>query len=491
MAVRARLVEALKRWAAAMEPAAAPAVEEQVFVEAAGRTIEDEDEGWRRLTGNSQRDLNPITQERMQDLAVYQWRTNPLANRLIELPLAYLLAEGVSLTVPDEEAQGWLDAFWRDPINAMDIKLAKKVREMALFGEQCWPVFVNEVNGHVRLGYLDPGQIETVVTDPDNIEQPIGVVVKRNNRKVKRRFRVIVNGPESIFSANTQRIRESFTDGECFYFPVNDLSNSARGHSDLLAELDWLDGYDQALFGELERWGHLRAFLWDVTLEGATKEEVEARAREIAPPSAGSVRVHNSSEKWVAVTPALDGSDNAATARLFRNHALGGGSIPEHWFGGGGDVNRATAGEMGEPVVKILTMRQRYWGYILVQVATYVIRRKLGAYYGSEPEQSEEPENYVPVAEFPELTARDTSKFAAALAQVVVASATAIDRGLLSEETAVGIIALIAQQLGREIDPVSELEAARADLARRGEADSFPGFPADEPEPDPEADSDE
>jgi len=114
-------------------------------------------------------------------VAAWLWQTNLLANRLIELPLAYLLAEGVSLSVPNEEAQQRLNAFWHDPINKLAIKLPRKVREMALFGEQCWPAFTDPQSGHVRLGYLDPSLIETVVTDPDNAEQPIGIVVEQGD----------------------------------------------------------------------------------------------------------------------------------------------------------------------------------------------------------------------------------------------------------------------------------------------------------------------
>lgn len=458
---------------------------ERTFVEAAGTTIDDDEEGWRRLTGNAARDLNPLTQHRMQELAVYLWRTNPLANRLIELPVAYLLAEGVSLEVPDEEAQGWLDAFWRDPVNAMDIKLPKKARELALYGEQCWPAFANEMNGHVRLGYLDPGLIETVVTDPDNIEQPIGIVVKRNKKGVQKRYRVIVNGPESVFTERTRTIREGFGDGECFYFAVNDLSNATRGHSDLLAEMDWLDAYDKAMFGELERWDFLRAFIYDVTLKGATPEEVEARARKIAPPKPGSTRVHNDSEEWKTLAPDLGSYESANNARLFRNHILGGVTIPEHWFGGGGDVNRATAGEMGEPTVKVFTMRQRYLGYMLATLGTYQIRKRLEALYGAGPDETDRPDEYEVTARFPELTARDTTKFASAFQQVVAGAATAIDRGLMSEETAVAVVALVAGQLGQEIDPAEELARARADSARRAEEDSFPGLPEGEPREPP------
>src|SRR3990172_1931646 len=169
-------------------------VKEAAFREAAGTTIDADEDQWRKLTGNSQRDLTPMTQWRMQKIAHYLWEQNLLGNRLIELPVAYLLAGGVTLTAADPENQKALDRFWKDPINEIDLKLPKKVRELALFGEQCYPAFVNEHDGMVRIGYLDPALIETVVMDPDNPEQPIGVVTVKNRKGVARRYRVIING---------------------------------------------------------------------------------------------------------------------------------------------------------------------------------------------------------------------------------------------------------------------------------------------------------
>ena len=464
------------------------APEQATMREAHGVAIDADEDQWRRLTGDSRRDLSPLTQERMQELAVHLWRSNLVANRLVELPVAFLLAEGVTVSVDDEEAQGWIDSFWADPINCMDLKLPKKVRELAIYGEQCWPAFVNEHNGEVRLGYLDPGAIATVVTDPDNVEQPIGIVTKRDRRNQVRRYRIIVNGPETVFSKRTQAIRESFGDGDCFYFKVNDLSNASRGQSDLLAAADWLDGYDHALFGELDRWAFMRAFVWDVTLKGATPGEVEERARKIVAPKPGSVRVHNDAEEWNAVSPRLEAYEVGAEAKLFRNHVLGGQTIPEHWYGDGGDVNRATGESMGEPTLKVLSMRQRVWKHILVELLTFVIRMRVRAILNAEPEALD-PAAYKPEVIFPELTARDTTKYAAAFAQVVTAGAVAIERGILSEETVVALLAAIAAQMGIEVDVTQELERARADASRRAEADLFPDPAADPTEDPAEADA--
>lgn len=440
------------------------------MTEAAGTTIDADEEGWRRLSGDTTRDLSPMSQARMRDTAVYLWEANSLANRMIELPLAFMLAEGVRLAHEDEVLQLVLDAFWRDPINQMDVKLERKARELAMFGEQCWPTFVNERTGHVRLGYLDPALIETVVHDPDNAEQPIGIVTVKDARGRARRYRVIINGPEDVFTQRTQELRETFNDGECFFFQVNVLSAGRRGRSDLLSSADGLDGYDEFLFNELERAKDTRAHVWDVTLTGADQALVDKRAKEIRSPGPRSVRVHNENETWLAVTPTLNGGDSEAAARLFRNHALGAGTLPEHWYGGGGDVNRAVGAEMGEPTFKVMSMRQRLWKYMLQMVGAYVLRKYLSA-------RSAEPAWDDPQLEceaiFPELTARDTTKWAAAMQQVVASTLLAIEGGLMTEATGVALIQAVAGRLGVEYDAAEELAAAKKEKAKRREDDFY------------------
>lgn len=436
------------------------------FREAYGVQIDDDEDQWRSLTGHTRRDLTPMTQERMRETAYYAWERNVLARAMIELPLAYLLGEGVRLTVDDEEHQEVLDRFWKDPINAMDLKLKRKVRELMLFGEQAWPSFVNDVNGHVRLGYLDPAMIERVVVDPENAEQPIGIETKKNTKGEYKQYRIIVNGAEDdLFTANTRSLRENFQDGDVFFFQINTLVMGRRGRSDLLAQLDWMDLYEQFLFGEAERGNFLRAFLWDVTLRGATPDDVKDRAKKIERPKPGSVRVHNDSEEWQALTPSLNAEDSQGSARLFRNHILGGSTFPEHWFGGAADVNRATSESMSEPTFKALSSRQRELKYMLETVGLYVLRQYTLHSGGSEPEFNDP--RFAVEAIFPELSRRDITSYAAAMQQIVAATAIAVDRGFLTDRTAIQLIGSIAAQLGIEIDVENELEAAQESMARK------------------------
>lgn len=441
------------------------------LTEASGQTVDADDDLWTRLTGDGERDLDPLSQERMREVAVYLWDANVIANRIVELPIAYILGEGARLSAKDEAWQPVLDGFWRHPINAMDKKLPIKVRELSLYGEQIWPVFVNQFSGQVQLSYIHPSRLKEVVVDPDNPEQPVGLIVSKGLMEKDLRYRVVVNGTEQLFTQRTRALRETFTDGEVFYFAVNTLSTTRRGRSDLRAPADWLDAYDQFLFGELERYNFLRAFVWDVTLNGADPAKVAQRAREIKPPAPGSVRVHNDSEVWKAEAPDLQATDTSNGARLFRNHVLGAASIPEHWFGGGGDVNLATAAEMGGPTYKMFSMRQREVRHMLEEVGRFVIRQAIIVRESREPDWTD-PRLEVQVV-FPEMIPTDTTKYAAALSQVAAACVVAIEAGILSEEAAASLLATVAGRLGYEMDPVKELEAARARKKALAEADGF------------------
>lgn len=445
-------VPALRRAAAAAAPAP--------MREAAG-VFSDEDKGWKSLSGVSKRDLSSLSQDQMQRLAAFLWETNLLANRLIELPLAYLVAEGVKLSCPDEEHQQWLDSFWHDPINKMDLRLPTFVRELALFGEQCWPTYVNEVNGHVRLGYLDPSAIEAVIMDPGNAAQEIGVRTVKDQAGKFRQFRVVVRGEDDeLFAREARSLRAGYDSGDAFYFAVNKFAAGRRGRSDLIAQIDWLDGYDEFLFDQMERAADLDAFIWDVKITGATEEDIKKRAADIKRPGRGSVRVHNDQEEWEAQAPSLNSVDRAESARLFRNHALGGATVPEHFFGGGGDVNRATSAEMGDPFFKVATMRQTTWRHILAELGRYQLwQRALRA--GQTPDWGD-PAWSVTVT-FPEMVTKDVTKIAAALQSCVTACAAALGERLITRATALKIIATAARRLDVDIDPDDELAAAQAE----------------------------
>lgn len=417
--------------------------------------IEKEDIGWRKLTGNITRDLTPLKQDRMIQIAFYLWENNPLARWLIEITKDFILAEGLPYECKDEDVKQVLDDFWHDPINRMDLYLEKYVRELFLYGELCFPVFTAQQTGKVRLGYIDPAQIKEVVTDPENVKAVIGIIMKDSARQAGMKLKTILpKDAEFILSRSAQTLRATYMDGECFFFAINNVTNSPRGRSKLLAIADWLDAYEQFLFDYSDKWPLLNTFVWDMKVEGGDESAIKEQMKAFTKKS-GSIFAHNEKVTLEAATPDLKAIDAETGARLFRNHILGAMGYPEHWFGGGGDVNRATAVEMGTPAFKTLSSKQRYVKYILETILEHVITKALDANYL----RVTEPDAYDFSVITPELSSKDVTKYASMMQQVVASLVSAEMQGWIDRQTAQKIFANLINYFGVEID-VEEMEKA-------------------------------
>lgn len=412
----------------------------------------------------SPRDLNPPFHARMQQVAYYLYLVNPLAHRIVEYTKNYVVSDGVAVVAEDPAVARVVERFWQDPINRMDLTLPDLVKELSIFGEQCWLAAVNPVNGRVRLGYLDPAEIEAVewgeIEVPAGAQSPdttiaIPVAVWRRpaaGETQGRRFRIVRLDEDPESSTFGQLV------GECFYFAINKARSAARGISDLFAIGDYLDGYDKMLFGLIDRMGFSNAFIWDVLLKGATEAQIQEWLKEQRPPRPGSVRAHNEQVEWKTVAPNLNAQDFNEAARTIKNMNLAGAGFPEHWFAEGGNVNRASALEMGEPTLKTLLERQGYVAFLVRQVIEFVIDQAIAA--GTLAETV----NRRFQVQMPEMSVRDLTKAAQALTNVATAVVELRRTGLLDAATAQKLIASTALQLGVEMD----VEKVRREIENEG-----------------------
>jgi len=416
-------------------------------------SLADEDQGWRKLTGDASRNLSPLKQSRMIEIGFYLWENTPLGRWLIETTKDFILAEGLPYEAKNEEVKKVLDDFWFDPINRMDLYIEKHLRELLITGELCLPAFVAEQTGRVRLGYIDPVQIDEVITDPENIKLVIGVFLKTKAGEERTKLRTILHREADPFlSRKAQAMRESWTDGQCFFFAINNLTNSPRGRSELLSVADWVDGYEQFLFDLLDKWKLINTFVWDLRVDGADENEIKKQVSALVKKS-GSAYAHNEKVTLEAKNPDLKAVDTSEGARLFRNHILGALNYPEHWFGGGGDVNRATAVEMASPTFKTLSAKQLYFKYILSSIFDFVIDQALEKKYL----KISEDEAYDFSIVTPELATKDVTKYASLIQQTAASIALAQQHGWIDQATARKIFATTVNYLGIEID-VTEIE---------------------------------
>jgi hypothetical protein len=416
-------------------------------------------DGFRRLSAsNSGRDLLPVAQDRMQQISFYLRATNPHARRIVETTKDYVVGEGLKIKCAEEAVQGVIDAFWRDPINNLRMRLHNYVADLGTFGELCLFAASNPINGRTRLGYVDVANIDSVEWGTLEglpgiaVAQPISVVLRQQLGQPAKKLS-IVHRDEDPNSETFGRLI-----GDCFYWAINCAGASTRGISDLFALADWIDGYDQMLYAVMGQVDALSRFIWDVTIQGATPEQIDDFMRKSgAAPKANSVRMHNEKVTWNAVAPSLNASDKAEAVRLIKLMILGGAGFPEHWFSDGSNANKATALAQGEPTLKMLTSRQQYVQGGIEQIAEFVIDRAVDT--GVLPEQIDRSFEI----ECPDLDVRDTQKAATALQSAVQAMIQAQQVHAVDRETITRVIALLAQPMGLKIDVDAVIAAALAE----------------------------
>jgi len=200
-------------------------------------------------------------------------------------------------------------------------------RELALYGEQFIRVFVNPIDGSVKLGQIDPSTIDQIVTHPENVEKAL----KFHQRPVGPGFdvwgpgaglnpagsisstfkstgpailpqtdlgtaggpglgAVDPSGSGASMGASSSYPVDVPTQGRWFsgiaegdhpngpevmQFTVNKVSNAKRGTSDLACILVWVRRYKDWLTDRVRINKYKGSFLWNVTLTGADKNTVD------------------------------------------------------------------------------------------------------------------------------------------------------------------------------------------------------------------------
>jgi hypothetical protein len=438
-----------------------------------------EDLKWRKLTGTADRDLLPIMQDRMIEIAYWLWETNPMAGWLIDITTSFIVAEGLPYEAKNPDVKGVLDGFWNDPMNRLSLYFPKHVDELHIFGELCFPAFTAQQTGRVRLGYIDPAQIKEVVTDPQNVKIVIGILTKSWTGMVggypvdqeEKAYRTILpEEAEYVLSPTAKQLRAQFKDGECFYFSINNVTNSPRGRSSLLSVADWLDAYEQYLFDYADKWPLQNSFIWDMLVQGGDTNSIQEQLKAFTKKS-GSIYGHNEKVTLTAVTPDLKSVDAAAGARMFRNHILGRFGYPEHWYGGGGDVNLATASEMSAPALKMLSRKQLTVKYIMEDMLGFSIRQARAARYLNVTD--EEAWQYSVTT--PEMGSKDIAKLSTAAQQVATSLVSAELQGWVDKDTARKIWASVVSFTGVDID----LDEVKRALEEQKEQEGYEDYKAD------------
>lgn len=425
-------------------------------------TGDGEDPTFRRISATtSRRDLNPAMHLRMQQVCFYLFMTTPFGKRLVRVMVDYILGEGFKAKAADPAVQEVIDDFWS--ANDMDEMLDSWGVETLVFGELCPPVAVNDVDGSVKLAYVDPMEIEYVEFGlmQTAVSQEIGSpqyirLVKRAGEIEGRRLKII-QPEEDPTSPNFGSLQ-----GDCFYWAINKTKAASRGISELFALADWIDVFDNMIFDFADRVRLLNSFVWHYTAKGADPAAVAKLRDQVmkSPPRQGGIEVTNDQITIEARTPDLKGADMSQAARTVKLHMMGGAGLPAWFFADPVDANRATAEEMSGPTGKMLTSRQNVFKRIVTRLLDFVIQQAV------QHGVLNEGMDLGYKLQVPDLSVKDMSASATALQTVANAAGLGEDRGWVRSETASRAFITVLTQLGVEVDP-DEFKLAQTEKTTR------------------------
>lgn len=437
-----------------------------------GWGLDDDEHLYRRLTGSRGESLPSYQHEKMLGVSKYLYRSNPVAQRLVTLISDFVAGEGVSLSFRNSEVEAVISEHWDDPYNDWTRNGPELLEAFLLTGELLLPLFPDmNAGGHLRIGAEMVDNIREVHAEAQNW-RVIERVVMRSETSAQEGITYNV--------VNIRDDREALEAEHPALFYKRQNPFGKRGMSILYPVADFLDLLDQFGFSEVERWMIQKAFIYDVTVNGADEariDELSKLPKYAQPPKPSSVIIHNENETWEPKNPRIESADSTNAMRFLRNHIGGALGIPEHWYAEGGDVNRAVGAVMAEPVRKRMKRLQDEWQAVLTdvlkaQIDYAILAGRLSEEVTKENSEGEPTEEMISVYDafdvnMPDISSADTNELATGLQMVVSAVGTATDEGLMSTETGQKLIALIAQQFGVEVDLQEEKERIAAEREQR------------------------
>jgi len=376
--------------------------------------------------------------------ALEAWRDNPLARRIVSLTTDYVVGEGIRLRSEDEGVREFLDRFWSHPQNRIGLRLGSWCDELTRSGELFLLLSRNPADGMSYVRSIPAVHITQVVTDEEDGERelwyrqeqtlphvvsrgettgPLSHTQERGGGWEGRRWPSPVGSPEA--------------DQVMVHYAVNRPVGCARGEGDLAPILPWLRRYRDWLEDRVRVNRFRNAFLWKVTLQGASESELRRRRSELMrPPPPGSVIVTNEGERWETVNPQVQAQEAESDGKALRLIVAAGAGVPLHFLSEGESATRATAAEMGDPTFRHYRQRQQVFCHLLEDLGRTVLER--AALVGKGPLAGRRP-GEMPVrimAEAGDITREDNLRLAQAAREIAGALAVLAEKGWVDEESA-------------------------------------------------------
>jgi hypothetical protein len=335
----------------------------RAIAERVALAVKENDRVWSALVDRTQGPSDRSWAERQEHLAdaLEAWRVNALARRIVGLTTDYVVGSGIEVhsTVPWIDA--WVRRFWGHGRNKMDLRVLSLCDELTRSGELFPVLSTNSVDGMSYVRSVPARQIAEVRTMAGDYETATGFVELDGRVGLGGRDWLAFEHPDRAMVGRTRQVM--------LHLAINRPVGATRGSGDLDPILKWLKRYNAFLEARLALNLHSSAYVYDVTVKGATPDQLEKRKGELLqPPQPGSVLVHGDDEEWRVARPQVSGWDASPDGRAVLGMVATGSATPAHWLNNLEANTQATASEMGGPALRHYQHRQKVFGDFLLDL---------------------------------------------------------------------------------------------------------------------------
>lgn len=404
--------------------------------------LRGEDRGYTDLrTSKLGRDLDYTQWRKSVDLGFYLYRTNPLAHRIIEMDISFILGSAITFQTPSAETKAIIRDFWLNRYNRWPKNIFRRVRDLLIYGEWFHYPVVSR-HGQTFINPYQPTLIQETVVSPYNHEIIDSVIIRSYTNNELREQRIPIIRPN--FNESTERL-DGYV-GAAFLFGINQTTDTTRGIGELFTLIDGLDVFEEMIFSRAEKVAQASMVWWDLKLEGYNQTQIDdflIRETDRLPPKSGTVWGHNEKAELLAKFPDTQADQHSADVLVQKSHIVSSAGFPGTFFDEPGSAGRAVGAEMSEPTFKGISSLQAQIAHFLREEIDYALEAAI-----QHNALAQDAVDWEYTISFGSPNARDIQRIGPAMARLVQAATQAVAGKIMTQEQAAALLAAQINQLG-------------------------------------------
>ena len=362
-----------------------------------------EDEGWRRLGLEGEREFSRSGLDKIISMARVMYLKNPLIQGGVETRAYYIWGQGVEISARDETVNEVIQAFMNDKGNRKEFtrhasQVAKEIK-LASEGNVFFTLFPDSIKGTVKLRSLPTQEVRDIYLNPEDknevhfyyrewTEDRKNMTTGAHEVKTRKAYYPDVNYDPDQKPASIGNIEIKW-DSPVYHVKIGGFDDMRFGLPETYAALDWARAYKSFLEDWATLFKAISRYAWKVTKKKksqiqATRERLEttvtrSTVEDNPPPTSGAYWIEGEDtnlqpiNKSGATTSPTDGK----LLRLMIGASL---HLPDTILSSDPQQGAlATAKTLDRPTELAMLDRQAMWKDVFIDLFTYVVRVNLEA----------------------------------------------------------------------------------------------------------------